>query len=79
MQFSDFVINNWPLFLALVIISFLLARTWIGPGAVSSIRPAEAVLLINREGAVVVDADSFQPEIAVVHDAAPQGVSAEAT
>lgn len=55
MQFGDFILNNWMLFLALVIILFLLARTYIGSGAVNSIRPAEAVMLINREGAVVVD------------------------
>lgn len=55
MQFGDFILNNWPLFLALVIILFLLARTYIGTGAVNNIRPAEAVMLINREGAVVVD------------------------
>lgn len=58
MQFSDFVINNWPLFVALVIIGFLLARTWIGPGALSSIRPAEAVQLINHQNAVIVDVRS---------------------
>ncbi len=58
MQFSDFVVNNWPLFVALVIISFLLARTWFGPGALASVRPAEAVLLINHQNAVIVDVRS---------------------
>ncbi|MEE8379739.1 MAG: glutaredoxin 3 [Gammaproteobacteria bacterium] len=58
MSFSDFVVNNWPLFVALVIISFLLARTWIGPGALASIRPAEAVQLINHQNAVIVDVRS---------------------
>ena len=58
MQFSDFVVNNWPLFVALVIISFLLARTWMGPGALASIRPAEAVQLINHQNAVIVDVRS---------------------
>jgi len=58
MQFSDFVVNNWPLFVALVIISFLLARTWMSPGALASIRPAEAVQLINHQNAVIVDVRS---------------------
>ncbi|WP_455217869.1 glutaredoxin 3 [Kaarinaea lacus] len=55
MQLGDFIINNWPLFLALIIILLLLARSYFGSGAVSNIRPAEAVLMLNREGAVVVD------------------------
>lgn len=55
MQFGEFILNNWPLFLALVIILFLLARTYIGAGAIKSVRPAEAIMLINREDAVVVD------------------------
>lgn len=55
MALGDFILSNWFLFLALVIILVLLARTYVGSGAVNHIRPAEAVLLINREGAVVVD------------------------
>lgn len=55
MQVGDFVMNNWQLFLALAIILFLLARTYIGSGAVRNIRPAEAVMSINRDGAIVVD------------------------
>lgn len=55
MQFGTFILNNWQLFLALVIILLLLARTYVGPGAVKNIRPAEAVMLINREEAIVVD------------------------
>lgn len=53
----QFVINNWYLFLALAIILALL----IGPSlsqrryGIRSVNPAEAVLLINRESAVVVD------------------------
>ena len=58
MQFGDFVVNNWPLFVALVVISFLLARTWMGSGALASIRPAEVVQLINHENAVIVDVRS---------------------
>lgn len=55
MSLTDFVMNNWQLFVALVIILALLARTWVGPGAIASIRPTDAVMLINRQGAVVVD------------------------
>ena len=58
MPVAEFVANNWPLFLALVIISYMLARTWFGAGALVSIRPAEAVHLINHEDAVVVDVRS---------------------
>ena len=55
MQAGDFVINNWQLFLALAIILLLLTRTYVGSGAVKNIRPAEAVMSINRNGAIVVD------------------------
>ena len=58
MPFDDFVVNNWPLFLALAIISYMLARTWFGPGALVNIRPAEAVQLLNHQDAVVVDVRS---------------------
>jgi GrxC family glutaredoxin len=58
MPFDDFAVNNWPLFLALAIISYMLARTWFGPGALVSIRPAEAVQLLNHQDAVVVDVRS---------------------
>ena len=57
-QFNSFVVNNWPLFLALLIILVLLARTWIGPGAVRSVRPTEALQLINHHNALVVDVRS---------------------
>lgn len=55
MQAGDFVINNWQLFLALAIILLLLTRTYVGSGAIKNIRPAEAVMSINRNGAIVVD------------------------
>ena len=58
MPIGEFVINNWPLFLALAIISYMLARTWFGSGALINIRPAEAVQLINHQDAVVVDVRS---------------------
>lgn len=52
---GHFVSGNWELFVALFIILFLLARTWIGPGAVSVILPSEAIQLINHKDALVVD------------------------
>lgn len=55
MSLTEFVTNNWQLFVALVVILFLLARTWVGPGAVNSVRPTDAVMLINKQNAVVVD------------------------
>lgn len=55
MQFDDFIINNWPLFVAFALISFLLARTWFSPGASNNLRPAEAVQVINHQNAVIVD------------------------
>jgi GrxC family glutaredoxin len=52
---GHFISGNWELFVALFIILFLLARTWIGPGAVSVILPGEAIQLINHKEALVVD------------------------
>ena len=54
-QLVEFVVNNWALFLALVIILILLARTWVGPGGVKSIGPMEAVGLSNHKNGVFVD------------------------
>lgn len=52
---SNFIVGHWELFAALVIILFLLARTWFGPGAVSVLMPSEAIQLINHKDALVVD------------------------
>ena len=52
---SHFVSGNWELFVALAIILFLLARTWIGPGAVSVVLPTETIQLINHKNALIVD------------------------
>ena len=52
-QISEFVVAEWPLFLALVVILVLLARTYIG-GA-KGVRPLEATQLMNHRDAVVVD------------------------
>jgi GrxC family glutaredoxin len=54
-SFGDFLIHNWPLVLALVVILVLLARTWIGPGRTKGVRPPEAIQLINHQDALVVD------------------------
>jgi|GEM_PF-9936 len=57
-QFGDFLIGNWPLFLALVIVLALLARTLIGPGAAKSFSPMEALQSINHRDALVLDVRS---------------------
>jgi GrxC family glutaredoxin len=54
-QMGSFIVGHWELFLALVVILFLLARTWFGPGAVSLLMPSEAIQLINHKDALVVD------------------------
>lgn len=54
-QFSAFLVTNWPLFLALVIIIAMLARSFFGAGATAAVRPAEALQLINRQDALVLD------------------------
>jgi GrxC family glutaredoxin len=55
MPIADFVVQNGWLFLALVVILVLLARTWVGPGRIKSVNPMEAVQMINRQDALVVD------------------------
>lgn len=50
MQFFEFIINNWELFLALILILALLSR---GSGA--GVEPSEAIRMINHDKAVVVD------------------------
>jgi GrxC family glutaredoxin len=54
-QFSQFIVTNWVLVLALVIILALLVRSYIGPGAAKTLGVMEAVKLINHKDAVVVD------------------------
>ena len=56
-QFFAFVVNHWILFLALVVISVLLAATLLSEVLLGfkSVTPAAATQLINREGAVVLD------------------------
>ena len=52
-ELGHFVSGNWELFVALVIILFLLARSWLGPGAVSMVLPTEAIQLINHKGVLI--------------------------
>lgn len=54
-QMGNFIAGHWELFGALAVILFLLARTWIGPGAISLLMPTEAIQLINHKDALVVD------------------------
>ncbi|MGD8998895.1 MAG: rhodanese-like domain-containing protein [Granulosicoccaceae bacterium] len=56
-QLTSFVINNWELFLALVIIIALLFASNLQSAlsGVVQVGPAEAIKMINHEKAVVVD------------------------
>lgn len=54
-QIGTFIAGHWELFGALTVILFLLARTWIGPGAVSMLMPTEVIQIINHKDALVVD------------------------
>jgi len=54
-QFSAFFVTNWPLFLALAIILFMLVRSYVGPGATKTVGPMEALQLINHQNALVLD------------------------
>ena len=58
----DFVIAYWYLFAALALILYFLAADIIRDRTrgVRSIRPEDAVLLINREGGVVLDINDAQ-------------------
>lgn len=56
-QLSTFVTNNWILVGALIVVLFLLINSFIGGRlrGFTSTSPAEAVKMINREDAVVLD------------------------
>jgi rhodanese-related sulfurtransferase len=56
-QIASFVLNHWPLFLALVVILGLLAGTSLGAGlqGVKEIEPLEAIQLVNRQGGIFLD------------------------
>ncbi|QKT03659.1 rhodanese-like domain-containing protein [Ectothiorhodospiraceae bacterium 2226] len=57
MDFFSFVLNNWYLFLALIVILVLLLMPSLGGrlGGYQDLEPSDAVKMINRENAVVVD------------------------
>lgn len=57
-QFSEFVLNNWYLFLALTIVMMLLVKNLSSGGGANNIRPAAAVEMINRQDASVIDVRS---------------------
>jgi len=56
-QFFEFVVNNWLLFLALVIVLTLLGVSMIRPKLLGfkEVKPNELVTLINHEDAIVLD------------------------
>ena len=62
----DFLLNNWVLVLAALTSGFLLLWPTISGSAGAGVSPAEAVQLINREKAVVVDVGETE-EFALAH------------
>ncbi len=52
-QLSAFFVTNWPLLLALIIILFMLVRSY--AGASRSVGPMELLQLINHQNALVLD------------------------
>lgn len=52
-EMNDFVMSEWPLFVALLVILALLVRAFV-TGA-KGVGPMQAVAMMNRENAVVVD------------------------
>lgn len=56
-KFPEFVANNWHLFLALVIIIFLLAKDMLSQSirGIRSVAPVLATQMINHENAVILD------------------------
>ena len=56
-QFLDFVVDQWILFLALALVLALLVRSLVGARltGVGEVQPMDAVRLMNRDDAKVVD------------------------
>jgi len=54
-QIGEFIVSQWMLFAALVIILALLIRSFVGEAGITSINPSRAIQLINHEEAVVLD------------------------
>ena len=42
-QLNEFIVANWVLFLALIVILALLLRSWVGPGQGKSLSPIERI------------------------------------
>ncbi|MBI3776908.1 MAG: rhodanese-like domain-containing protein [Gammaproteobacteria bacterium] len=54
-QLLTFAAQQWYLLLALVVIIAMLVHSFVGAAGVKNIPPGEAVILINRQNAVVLD------------------------
>lgn len=54
-QLNEFAAQNWELFFALVIILFLLGRTWAGARYLKCLQPFEVVQKMNHDDAVILD------------------------
>ncbi len=54
-QLNEFIINQWMLFAALIVILALLIKSFAGIKGVVEINPAKAIQLINHEDAMVLD------------------------
>lgn len=52
-EYLDFVVDEWPLFVALVVVVVMLGRSFL-TGA-KSVGPMEAVAMMNHQDAVLVD------------------------
>ncbi len=54
-QFVAFVSEQWVLFAALIFILVMLGHSFISAWGVTNVAPAEAIALMNRQDAVVLD------------------------
>lgn len=54
-QLLTFAAQQWYLLLALVVIIAMLVNSFVGAVGVKNVPPSEAVILINRQNAVVLD------------------------
>jgi rhodanese-related sulfurtransferase len=57
-QFIEFATEQWFLLVALVFIVAMLAHSYLGSWGIKNVPPAEAVELINRKNALVLDVRS---------------------
>ena len=54
-QLLSFATQQWYLLLALVVIVAMLVHSFVGAAGVNNVPPSEAVALINRQNAIVLD------------------------